>query len=165
MATDLGSYSQWSKDLRIVRMYRPRYHANPVIAATRTEFPRLNPALSLRSAWSSASRLQHAFFVLSGVLLMSLRTLQKNPILTTLSTKRVMQYTDLIDSHRAAHSQQLDTVGEMEASFDALGEGGFYSWQNRTLSCFYRNENGTISIVTCREGGTLRMPWNALAKW
>ncbi|KAJ3498445.1 hypothetical protein NLG97_g1116 [Lecanicillium saksenae] len=33
----------------------------------------------------------------------------------------------------AAHSQQLDTLGEMEASFDGLGEGGFYSWQNRTL--------------------------------
>lgn len=62
-------------------------------------------------------------------------------------------------------AQELDRTGEMEATHEGLGDGGFYSWEQRTLVCFYRNDNGSISIATCREGTTLRMPWNELAKW
>ncbi|CEJ92410.1 hypothetical protein VHEMI08064 [[Torrubiella] hemipterigena] len=65
----------------------------------------------------------------------------------------------------AANSQQLETAGEMEASKETLGDGDWYSWEHRTLNCFYRDDHGNISIVSCREGGTLRMPWNPLAKW
>lgn len=72
---------------------------------------------------------------------------------------------NLIVSRRAANSQQLETAGEMEASKETLGDGDWYSWEHRTLNCFYRDDHGNIAIVSCREGGTLRMPWNPLAKW
>ncbi|RTE83063.1 hypothetical protein BHE90_002397 [Fusarium euwallaceae] len=61
--------------------------------------------------------------------------------------------------------QQLEKDGEMEGSKETLGRGGFWDWEPRTLVCYYRTETGAVGIAYCREGGTIRLPWNPLAKW
>ena len=33
------------------------------------------------------------------------------------------------------------------------------------LVCFYRTHFGGVGIGHARSGGTLRLPWNPLAKW
>jgi len=58
---------------------------------------------------------------------------------------------------------KLETAGELDCS--DLGDGGFYPWQQRTLICYYRTPQGGVAIGHGREGGTLRLPWNPLAKW
>jgi len=61
--------------------------------------------------------------------------------------------------------EQLEKDGEMEGSGAALGDGGFWGWEPKTLVCYYRTEASGIGIVYCRDGGTIRLPWNPLAKW
>jgi len=43
--------------------------------------------------------------------------------------------------------------------------GGFWGWEKKTLICYYRTPQGGVGIGHGREGGTLRLPWNPLAKW
>jgi len=59
----------------------------------------------------------------------------------------------------------LEKEGELEAKKEQLGEGLWYSWDPRVLVCLYHDGNGGVGIATAREGGTLRLPWNPLAKW
>lgn len=61
--------------------------------------------------------------------------------------------------------EQLEKDGEMDGSVETLGDSGFYNWEPRTLVCYYRTETAGVGIVYCREGGTIRLPWNPLAKW
>jgi hypothetical protein len=58
---------------------------------------------------------------------------------------------------------KLETAGELECS--GLGDGGFWPWQPRTLICYYRTPQGGVGVGHGRENGTLRLPWNPLAKW
>jgi len=58
---------------------------------------------------------------------------------------------------------KLETDGELDCS--GLGNGGFYGWEQRNLICYYRTPHGGIGIGHGREDGTLRLPWNPLAKW
>jgi len=59
--------------------------------------------------------------------------------------------------------EKLETDGELDCS--GLGVGGFYGWEARNLICYYRASNGGVGIGHGREGGTMRLPWNPLAKW
>lgn len=61
--------------------------------------------------------------------------------------------------------EELEKDGEMEGTAGALGGGSFYGWEPKTLVCYYRTEVGGIATIYCREGGTIRLPWNPLAKW
>jgi hypothetical protein len=60
--------------------------------------------------------------------------------------------------------EQLEKHGEMEGSDATLGDGGFWR-EPKTLVCYYRTRTGGVGIAFCRQGGTIRLPWNPLAKW
>lgn len=59
--------------------------------------------------------------------------------------------------------EKLEKEGELDCK--DLDNGGWWAWEPRTLICFYRGPQGGIEIGHAREGGTLRLPWNPLAKW
>lgn len=59
--------------------------------------------------------------------------------------------------------EKLEKDGELDCK--DLGDGGWWGWEPRTLICYYRSPDGTIKGCHAREGGTLRLPWNPLAKW
>ncbi|CAH0057548.1 unnamed protein product [Clonostachys solani] len=61
--------------------------------------------------------------------------------------------------------EKLEQEGEMEGSAGILGNGGFWAWELKALICYYRTETGSVDIKFCRDGGTIRLPWNPLAKW
>lgn len=46
-----------------------------------------------------------------------------------------------------------------------LGDGGWYALGKKVLTVYYRADDGSIAMKSCREGGTVRLPWNPLAKW
>ncbi|KAH7232159.1 uncharacterized protein BKA55DRAFT_667261 [Fusarium redolens] len=60
--------------------------------------------------------------------------------------------------------EQLEKHGEMEGSDATLGDGGFWR-EPKTLVCYYRTRTVGVGIAFCRQGGTIRLPWNPLAKW
>lgn len=60
-------------------------------------------------------------------------------------------------------AEKLETDGELDCS--GLGDGGFWAWEARNLICYYKAPHGGVGIGHGREGGTLRLPWNPLAKW
>lgn len=66
---------------------------------------------------------------------------------------------------RTQRLEKLEQEGEMEGSASILGDGGFYGWEPKALVCYYRTEAGNVDIKFCRDGGTIRLPWNPLAKW
>ena len=59
--------------------------------------------------------------------------------------------------------EKLEKEGELDCK--DLANGGFYPWETRNLICYYKDPQGGIGIGHGREGGTLRLPWNPLAKW
>jgi hypothetical protein len=59
--------------------------------------------------------------------------------------------------------EKLEKDGELDCQ--NLGDGGFWPWETRNLICYYRAPNGGVAIGHGREGGTMRLPWNPLAKW
>lgn len=67
-------------------------------------------------------------------------------------------------SNRENRAAALESEGEMEAKNDVIGDGGWYGGDPRVLQCFY-SDGGNINMAFARQNGTLRMPWNALAKW
>lgn len=82
------------------------------------------------------------------------------------SSKRYrILFTETNNPSSLARRQQLETEGEIECNAEGLGEGGFWSWEPRNLVCYWRNDAGDVQITCGKEGGTMRMPWNALAKW
>jgi len=44
-----------------------------------------------------------------------------------------------------------------------IGTGYREAWP--VLVCFYRTHHGAVGIAHARHSGTLRLPWNPLAKW
>ncbi|KAH8729977.1 hypothetical protein BGZ61DRAFT_586408 [Ilyonectria robusta] len=64
-----------------------------------------------------------------------------------------------------ARLEQLDKDGELDGSGESLGAGGFWGWEPKVLACYYRTETGDVATACCRDGGTVRLPWNPLAKW
>ncbi|KAH7190007.1 hypothetical protein BKA60DRAFT_586621 [Fusarium oxysporum] len=64
-----------------------------------------------------------------------------------------------------ARIEQLEKEGELDGTGDTLGAGGFWGWEPKTLVCYYRTNEGDVGIAYCRDGGTIRLPWNPLAKW
>ncbi|KAH7246707.1 hypothetical protein BKA59DRAFT_512663 [Fusarium tricinctum] len=64
-----------------------------------------------------------------------------------------------------ARIEQLEKEGELDGTGDNLGAGGFWGWEPKTLVCYYRTNTGDVGITCCRDGGTIRLPWNQLAKW
>jgi len=58
---------------------------------------------------------------------------------------------------------RLEREGELDC--EGLGNGGFYGWESKSLICYYRPPQGGIAIAHARQGQTLRLPWNPLAKW
>ena len=57
--------------------------------------------------------------------------------------------------------EKLEKEGELDCR--DLGHGGW--WGTKNLICYYRTPNGGVAIGHGREGGTMRLPWNPLAKW
>lgn len=60
--------------------------------------------------------------------------------------------------------KQIETTGEFEATNDNFGFDGMCGPSKNAIA-YYRKSQGSIAIATARENGTLRMPWNPLAKW
>ena len=69
----------------------------------------------------------------------------------------------LTNRNSDARIEKLEKEGELDAK--GLGDGKWWAWEQRVLVCYYRGPNGNIQIAHAREGGTLRLPWNPLAKW
>jgi hypothetical protein len=59
--------------------------------------------------------------------------------------------------------EKLENDGELDCK--DLGDGGFWGGEARCLICYYRDPHGGVAVGHAREGGTLRLPWNPLAKW
>ncbi len=57
---------------------------------------------------------------------------------------------------------KLDSDGELDAV--DLGSGG-YGMSQPILVCIYRADHGGFAVATARPGGTVRLPWNPLARW
>ncbi len=70
-------------------------------------------------------------------------------------------HTDLPGS--AQRVAQLEKDGEMDGT--NLGDGGNHWFGTKTLQVYYRDQHGRVGMAACREGGTVRLPWNPLAKW
>ena len=70
--------------------------------------------------------------------------------------------------HSAVRAEKLDKEGELETA-DLGGCGHWVGTGDNhalpVLVCFYRNDFGGISIGSARYQGTMRLPWNPLAKW
>lgn len=66
---------------------------------------------------------------------------------------------------RRARIEQLEKEGELDGTGDSLGAGGFWAWEPKTFVCYYKTDTGDVGIACCRDGGTIRLPWNPLAKW
>jgi hypothetical protein len=60
--------------------------------------------------------------------------------------------------------QQIESTGEFPATNDWFGFDGMCG-PSKNAIVYYRTHNGGVAISTAREGGTVRMPWNPLAKW
>ena len=58
---------------------------------------------------------------------------------------------------------QIETTGEFPATNEWMGFDGMCG-PSKTAVVYYRNGSG-ISIATAREQGTVRLPWNPLARW
>ncbi|KAJ2967801.1 hypothetical protein NQ176_g9493 [Zarea fungicola] len=71
----------------------------------------------------------------------------------------------ITDASTLGRRQQIEKDGEMESAQDQLGDGGFWAWEPRTLVCYWRADDGQVHVTISKQGGTLRMPWNSLAKW
>jgi hypothetical protein len=59
--------------------------------------------------------------------------------------------------------QQIETTGEFPATNDWFDFDGMHGPAKNAI-VYYRAGNG-VAISTAREGGTVRMPWNPLARW
>ena len=59
--------------------------------------------------------------------------------------------------------QQIEMIGEFPATNDRFGFDGMRG-PLKTAIVYYRTHDGT-GISSAREGGTVRLPWNPLARW
>jgi hypothetical protein len=61
--------------------------------------------------------------------------------------------------------EKLETDGELDCS--GLDYGGYRNYESWGVSmvCYYRTSDGGVGVGYARPGGTLRLPWNPLAKW
>jgi hypothetical protein len=60
--------------------------------------------------------------------------------------------------------QEIEETGEFQATNEWMGFDGMCG-PAKTAITYYRAPNGQVKIATAREGGTVRLPWNPLAKW
>ncbi|KAE8446366.1 hypothetical protein EG329_012115 [Mollisiaceae sp. DMI_Dod_QoI] len=60
--------------------------------------------------------------------------------------------------------KEIEMTGEFQATNQWMGFDGMCG-PSKTAITYYRTERGEIKIATAREGGTVRLPWNPLAKW
>jgi hypothetical protein len=70
----------------------------------------------------------------------------------------------------AERLEKLEKEGELDCKdLPRAGKTPWWfgdGWGNqKTLVCYYRAPNGGIGMAHCREGGTLRLPWNRYAQW
>ena len=81
----------------------------------------------------------------------------------------ILQNNDDTDIRTSAiRAEKLEKEGELETNDlgdcgHFIGTGGMEALP--VLVCLYRNDFGGISIGSARCGGTMRLPWNPLAKW
>lgn len=60
--------------------------------------------------------------------------------------------------------QEIESTGEFPATNGWMGFDGMCG-PAKTAIVYYRAHNGGVAISTAREGGTVRLPWNPLARW
>jgi hypothetical protein len=60
--------------------------------------------------------------------------------------------------------QEIESSGEFPATNDWMGFDGMCG-PAKTAVAYYRTAHGGVAISCARENGTVRMPWNPLARW
>lgn len=57
---------------------------------------------------------------------------------------------------------EIEKEGRFEASNAWMGFDGLPNMEKMAV-VYYRNQDGSVGVLTAREGETLRLPWNAFA--
>jgi hypothetical protein len=59
--------------------------------------------------------------------------------------------------------KQIETTGEFQATNDWFGFDGM--WPDTKTAIVYYRAGNEIRFAHARENGTVRLPWNPLARW
>ncbi|KAF8850310.1 hypothetical protein BDZ45DRAFT_696847 [Acephala macrosclerotiorum] len=69
-----------------------------------------------------------------------------------------------LDKDTTKKLTEIETTGEFQANTSWAGFDNLWG-VGKVAVAYYRTANGEIKFAAARDGGTVRLPWNPLAKW